>query len=110
MFASDFGWSRSYGLKSKGDAHLALSLLFQREGVPDKLISDNAKEQSLGIFRKKCQEAGCATRTTEPYSPWQNTCEREIRELKKGVARHMTRMEVPIRLWDYALELTSYSY
>ena len=42
VFASDFGWSRVYPMQAKGEAHEALSLLFQRDGVPPKMIVDNA--------------------------------------------------------------------
>ena len=108
VFATDFGWSRTYGMKSKGEAHDALSLLFHREGVPRKMISDGSKEQKHGTFHKKCKDAGCYYRTTEPHSQWQNSAELEIRELKKGSARDMTRQAAPVRLWDYSLEVKSF--
>ena len=34
IFASDFGWSRSFPMARKSNCHEALSLLFQREGPP----------------------------------------------------------------------------
>ena len=43
----------------RGDAHEALSLLFQRYGVPPKMIVDGSKEQTLGNFKRKVAEAGC---------------------------------------------------
>ena len=98
IFATDFGWSRSYPMSSKSQAHDALSLLFAREGVPPKIIIDNAKEMKLGEFARKCKEARCYLRGTEPYSPWSNSAEREIRELKKGAARKLTRSGTPRRL------------
>ena len=48
IFATDFGWARAYPMKRKGEAHEALSLLFQRTGVPDNLIVDGSKEQVQG--------------------------------------------------------------
>ncbi len=53
IFSSDFGWSRAYPMKSKGEAHEALSLLFQREGVPPLMVMDGSKEQTLGKFCHK---------------------------------------------------------
>jgi hypothetical protein len=108
IFATDFGWSRSYPMTCKGEAHEALGLLFAREGVPLKMIVDNAKEMKLGEFAWKCKEAYCYLRSTEPYSPWSNSAEREIRELKKGAARKLTRSGAPLRLWCFALEYESY--
>ncbi|KAL7474845.1 hypothetical protein ACHAW6_000796, partial [Cyclotella cf. meneghiniana] len=90
IFATDFGWSRSYPMSSKSQAHDALSLLFAREGIPPKIIVDNAKEMKLGEFAQKCKEVTCYLRGTEPYSPWSNSTECEIRELKKGAARKLT--------------------
>ena len=46
-------------MAKKSNAHDGLSLLFARDGVPNCLIIDNAKEQTLGEFRRKAREAGC---------------------------------------------------
>jgi hypothetical protein len=37
------------------------------------LIMDGSKEQTLGRFKKKCQDADCRIKQTKPYSPWQNS-------------------------------------
>ena len=108
VFATDFGWSRAYGMASKSEAHEALSLLFQRHGVPNVMIVDGAKELRSADFGRKCKEAGCYLRGTEPYSPWQNAAERENKELKKGAARKMTASGAPLRVWDWALEMESF--
>jgi hypothetical protein len=65
----------------KSEAHEALGLLFAREGVPPKMIVDNAKEMKMGEFARKCKEASCYLRSMEPYFPWSNSAECEIREL-----------------------------
>ncbi len=70
----------------KSEAHEALGLLFAQDGVPPKMIIDNVKEMKLGEFAQKYTEAHCYLQSTEPYSPWSNSAEREIRELKKGAA------------------------
>ncbi len=70
IFSSNFGWSHAYPMKTKGEAHEALSLMFQREGVPPLMVMDGSKEQTLGKFHQKLQDAGCEKWTTEPYSPW----------------------------------------
>ena len=40
FFATYFGWAQAYLMNTKGGAHEALFLLFQRTGVPDHLILD----------------------------------------------------------------------
>ena len=95
-------------MAKKSDAHQGLSLLFARDGVPNALIMDNAKEQVLGEFRKKARDADCWIRQTEAYSPWSNHAELAIRELKKACARRMLKAKVPKRLWDDCLEMEAY--
>ena len=41
----------------RGEAHDYLSLLFQRYGVPPKMIVDGSKEQTLGKFKRKVAES-----------------------------------------------------
>ena len=65
-------------MKTKGQAHEVLSLLFAQEGIPNKMIMDGSKEQTMGEFRRKTRQAGCHVKQTEPYSPWQNTAEGAI--------------------------------
>ena len=48
-----------FPMAKKGGAHEALSLLFQRDGVPPKMIFDGSKDQDLGVFKRKVAEAGC---------------------------------------------------
>eukprot|EP00804_Cyclotella_cryptica_P023948 CCRYP_010054-RA/>CCRYP_010054-RA protein AED:0.31 eAED:0.32 QI:0/0/0/1/0.5/0.33/3/0/420 len=60
------------------------------------MIVDGAKEMRLGEFARKCKEASCLLQSTEPYSPWSNSAECEIRELKKGAARKLTRGPSPV--------------
>ena len=47
VFVTNFGWLRAFPMAKNGDAHKALSLLFQRDGVPLKMIFDVSKENTL---------------------------------------------------------------
>jgi hypothetical protein len=95
-------------MKLKSDAHDLLSLLFQRDGVAPKMIMDGSKEQTLGRFKKKCQDADCRIKQTEPYSPWQNTAMGAIRELKKAARWKMVRAGALKPFWADAIELEAY--
>ena len=82
-------------MKLNSDAHNLLSLLFQHDGVPPKMIMNGSKEQTLCRFKKKCQDADCRIKQTEPYSPWQNAAESAIIGLKKAAGRKMVRAGTP---------------
>ena len=97
-----FPWLR------RGDSCEALSLLFQQDGVPPKMIIDGSKEHTLGYFTRKVSEAGCHLKQTEPKSPWQMDAEGGIRELKRGLGRKITKMKSPKLIWDDCLELEAY--
>ena len=57
-------------MKKKGDGNETLSLFFKRDGVPPKMVIDGLKEQTLGSFIKKGQEADFHINKMEPYYPW----------------------------------------
>ena len=97
-------WIRAYAMASKGDAHYTFQDLAHDVGVPDKLVMDNSKEQTLGAFRKKCRDAGVKVQTIEPYSQWQNDAEKGIGKAKKKTKLRMTKLKIPKRLWDDCLE------
>ncbi|KAL7475735.1 LOW QUALITY PROTEIN: hypothetical protein ACHAW6_001643, partial [Cyclotella cf. meneghiniana] len=101
---ANFGWSQSFPMSCKSQAHEALGLFFAQEGVLPKMIMDNAKEMKLGEFDRKCKKATPIC----PISPWPNSTKHEIRELKKGAARNLICSDVPRQLWCYALEYKSY--
>jgi transposase-like protein len=84
VFAKRFGWTRAYPMRSKGDAHEAVSLLLQQCGVPPFMITDCSKEQQVSSkFRRKCQAEQCRLKGLEPYTPQSNAAEKAIGESKK---------------------------
>jgi hypothetical protein len=109
IFATDFGWSQCFSMSRKSKVHEALGLLFAPEGFPPKAIVDNAKDMKMGEFSWKFKEAHCYLQSTEPYLPWPNSAEREIRELKKGAAQKLMLSGVPLWLWYFALDYKSYA-
>ena len=44
----------------------------------------------------------------EPYTPWSNASEREIKELKKGAGHKLLKSRALKWLWDNGLELVAY--
>jgi hypothetical protein len=49
-YATSFGWARAHPMKCKGEAHETLSLIFQREGVPLTMVTNDSKEQTKDEF------------------------------------------------------------
>ena len=73
VYTTSFGWCRAHPMKRKGEAHETLSLLFHHDGMPPSMIADNSKEQILGEFKRKLNDANCHLKQMEPYSPWMQT-------------------------------------
>ncbi len=107
-YATSFGWARAHPMKRKGDTHETLSLVFQCDGVPPTMITNDSKEQTKGEFRCKLKEADCHPRVTEPYFPWQQAVEGCIHELKRESSRKMIKTGSPKCLWDHCFELEAY--
>ena len=73
--------------ETKWDAHEGLRKVFQDVGVPYKLVIDNALEEIKENFKKVATEHDTRVQSTEPYYPWQNSCEGAIREGKRDSQR-----------------------
>ena len=108
VFGASNGWKRCFPIKAKSEAHHALSLLFQRDGAPPRMIMDGAKEEIEGEFKRKCREAQVHCRQIEPHSPWSDAAETIVKEVKNGTARQMFRSKAPKRLWDDCVEFIAY--
>jgi hypothetical protein len=50
VYSTSFGWARAHPMKSKGEAHETLSLVFHRDGVPPTMVVEDSKEQTIGKF------------------------------------------------------------
>ena len=107
LFMSDFGFGKFCPQRLKSEAGFSLQEFLQDIGIPRHIHTDVAKEMTLGTWQKVCKEAGIKTSTSEPYSPWQNRTEVEIRELKRHVRRLMSRTQTPKQLWDFCTLYTT---
>jgi hypothetical protein len=99
IFCTDFGFVRAFKMNKESEAHGALSLLFQRDGVPNVMVMDGAKAQTEGQFRRKLRDASCHIKQTETYTQYSNMGEGGMHELKRGVGRQMLRSGCLKRLW-----------
>ena len=101
IFSNRIGFSKVYPLETRSQAHEALTSFIQEVGIPHELHSDGGKELIKGMMRKKVKRYEIRTTMSEPYSPWQNDAEREIK-LNKLLTRYlMQSTNTPIRLWNF---------
>jgi hypothetical protein len=101
LYVNDAKYMRIMPMRRKGDAHHTLLELIQDVGIPAAIHCDGARELQLGKWRDTCNDYGIRLTSTEPYSPWQNRAEVNIREAKKSIHRLMTKTKTPKILWDY---------
>ena len=83
-------------------------MLFVWDGFPPACICNNVKEMIQGTFYHKLKDVACHLKQLEPYIPWSNTAEQEIKELKKGAGHKLLWSRAPKCLWDDCLELEAY--
>lgn len=107
LFVNDQGYMKITPMKLKSEAGLALKELIQDVGIPHHMHTDEAKETTLGTWKKTCKEHSIAMSNTEPYSPFQNRAEAGIGELKRHVNRFMARTNAPKKLWDFCAVYTA---
>lgn len=107
------GFSHFWPMEDVNRAHEGLQNIILTDGVPDTLITDehavhggqphirNTKWQALA------KEYGILQKFTEPYSPWQNLAEQEIKEIKRDIRRFTYKFNSPRQLWCYLGELVA---
>ena len=89
----------------KAQAGEALYSMIDEVGIPDKMVFDGAKEQTgqRSEFMRALRKYRVAHWQTEPYTPWQNRAEDQIREVRRRWKLMRQRKRIPTRLWDYAM-------
>jgi len=105
VFTNGTAYTKFYPMKSKKEAGERLERLITELGViPATIITDGAAEETGGDWKETVSKYHIRHKLTEPYSPWQNRTELEIRELKKSIRRLLASTGAPTRLWCYAGE------
>ena len=105
MFVTDFGDTKVYQLKTKGDAHMVLSLYFKDNSVITSLYMGNPKQLDVS---KKCKqvlakECDIMEICTKPQTPQQNDAEQEIKIIKIKTLQIIRAANVPAQLLDFSM-------
>ena len=105
IFANESYFVKAYPMEKKSGAGLALRQFIRDYGVPERLTSDGASEQTgpKTEFVKQVRKHGIEHHVSEPQRPQENRAESVIREIKKRWYRQMTKRRVPARLWHYGI-------
>jgi hypothetical protein len=111
LFINDIGFYHFIPMKRQSEAGDTLLEFIQEIGVPSSLHTNDAKELTSGKGEQVRRDHGIKQTIAEPYSPFQNRTEVNIRELKKHVRHIMSKTRTPKQLWDfcaqYAAEICS---
>jgi hypothetical protein len=106
IFANESYFVKAYPMeRTKSMAGQALRQFIRDFGVPERLTSDGASEQTgpNSEFMQKVRKHEIDHHVSEPHRPQQNRAESVIREVKRRWFRQMTKKQVPKRLWEYGI-------
>ena len=101
VFTDGKGDTHLYPLTEKAAVGSSLMTFIQDIGVPRDLVTDGAKEETLGTWLETAKKFRIRQHIAEPYSQWQNRAEWEIGELKRLMSHHRRMTNCPKRLWCY---------
>ena len=104
LFVTDKGYVFVVAMKSKGEVHKATKLFFKQVGIPNAIIADKSKEQTLGETKKICETYGVPIRELERNTPWANRAELYVGILKRAIRKDLKESNCPMVLWDYCAE------
>jgi hypothetical protein len=94
-------------MESKADAHLSLTNFIKEDGIMENLVVDNDPTMAYKQWKQTVREFRINQTMTEPYSPWQNKAELDVRESKRAIRRFKRKSGSPRRLWCFLGEHVS---
>jgi hypothetical protein len=100
------GFTKVYPMERKNESIYALDDFVKKDGIPETLLCDNDPTmEGWKEWKKRIRRYSIDPKYTEPYSPFQNKAELDIRELKRMVRRFQDKTKSPRRLWNYLANL-----
>ena len=100
------GFSKAYPMERKNESIYPLDDFVKKVGIPEALLCNNdATMEGWGEWKKRIRKYSIDPKYTEPYSPFQNKAEIDIRELKRMIRRFQDKSSPPRRLWNYLVNL-----
>lgn len=108
IIGNGHGFSKFYPMVTKNETVQALDDFIASHGIMERLITDgDGTMETSKAWKNAISMYKINQRWTEPYSPWQNRAELDVREAKRGIKRFMKRSKSPHRLWCFCGELVT---
>ena len=101
MFTNRGNYTKVHHMENKSEAPNTLSRFVNEVGIPQQILTDNAKELKFGERKKICKKHYIIQQFTEPHSPWQNPAELAVGITKRMLRKLIKKTNTPVRLWDY---------
>jgi len=107
IFVNEYRYVLVIPLRTKSDAPAALRMFLDNVGLPEVIVSDNAKEQRSMEWKRILREFGVKDHPIEAYEYWQNYAKNGVKMVKFRAAKIMEQKALPGPLWDHVLEYCS---
>jgi hypothetical protein len=101
LFCTSDIYAKFYPMKLKSEVGCKLNELCSNVGIPSRLFTDNAGEETGGEWETVRRKHVTPQWYTEPHTPWQKNAELEIGEEKAHYRRIIDRGQAPEALWDH---------
>ena len=99
MIGNGLGFTKFWPMVSKADSYESLWHFVQDVGIMEQLVTDGDPTMAYKAWKDMIREYRIKQTTTEPYSPWQNCAEFDVRAVKRGIRRFTKKTRSPKRLW-----------
>jgi hypothetical protein len=91
VIGNGLGFTRFWPMVSKADSYESLWYFVQDIGIMEQLVADGDPTMAYKAWKDTIREFRIKQTTTEPYSPWQNCAELDVRAVKRGIWRFTTK-------------------
>jgi hypothetical protein len=89
----------------KNESIYALDDFVKKVGIPEVLCDNDWTMEGWSEWKRWIKKYSIEPKYTEPYSPFQNKAELDIREHKRMIKRYQDNTRSPQRLWNYLVNL-----
>ena len=78
LFVTEIRWCKVQPVKLRSELPLVLKLVFQEDGLPEKMIYDGAPEHVSGEAARLCQLVDCTVQQIKRVNLWSNRAEGHV--------------------------------
>jgi hypothetical protein len=95
VIGNGLSFTKFWPMVSKADSYEALWHFVQDVGIIEQWVTDGDPTMAYKAWKDTIREFGIKQTTTEPYSPWQNRAELDVRAVKRGIQRFTKKTRSP---------------